>query len=60
MEISSAGGPPIPVYERVFRYSVIAPYILEELIELFADKLPEKAKVAVLPSAGIQVLAQEE
>ncbi len=33
---------------------------LEELIELFADKLPEKAKVAVLPSAGIQVLAQEE
>ena len=33
---------------------------LEELIELFADKLPEKSKVAVLPSAGIQVLAQEE
>lgn len=33
---------------------------LEQLIQLFADKLPENAKVAVLPSAGIQILAQEE
>jgi nickel-dependent lactate racemase len=33
---------------------------LEQLIQLFAEKLPAKAKVAVLPSAGIQVLAEEE
>ena len=32
---------------------------LEELIQLFADELPENAKVAVFPSAGIQVLADE-
>ena len=31
---------------------------LEQLIQLFAEKLPSNAKVAVLPSAGIQVLAQ--
>jgi nickel-dependent lactate racemase len=31
---------------------------LEQLIALFAEKLPSNAKVAVLPSAGIQVLAQ--
>lgn len=31
---------------------------LEQLITLFAEKLPSNAKVAVLPSAGIQVLAQ--
>lgn len=33
---------------------------LDELIALFAQRLPSHAKVAVLPSAGIQVLAQEE
>ncbi|MDE0087607.1 MAG: lactate racemase domain-containing protein [Candidatus Poribacteria bacterium] len=33
---------------------------LEQLIQLFAEKLPKKAKVAVLPSAGIQVLAEEK
>jgi nickel-dependent lactate racemase len=32
---------------------------LEKLIALFAEKLPARAKVAVLPSAGIQVLAPE-
>ena len=32
---------------------------LNQLISLFAEKLPSDAKVAVLPSAGIQVLAQE-
>lgn len=32
---------------------------LEKLIKLFADKLPSNAKVAVLPSAGIQVFAEE-
>jgi nickel-dependent lactate racemase len=32
---------------------------LNELIDLFAARLPSDAKVAVLPSAGIQVLAQE-
>jgi nickel-dependent lactate racemase len=32
---------------------------LSQLIDLFAEKLPADAKVAVLPSAGIQVLAQE-
>ena len=32
---------------------------LEQLIALFAERLPSHAKVAVLPSAGIQVLAQE-
>ena len=32
---------------------------LNQLINLFAEKLPSDAKVAVLPSAGIQVLAQE-
>lgn len=32
---------------------------LEQLIQLFAEKLPANAKVAVLPSAGIQVLAKE-
>ena len=31
---------------------------LEQLIALFAEKLPANAKVAVLPSAGIQVFAQ--
>ncbi len=31
---------------------------LEQLIALFAEQLPSNAKVAVLPSAGIQVLAQ--
>ncbi len=31
---------------------------LDELINLFAEKLPPDAKVAVLPAAGIQVLAQ--
>ena len=31
---------------------------LEQLIGLFAEKLPSNAKVAVLPAAGIQVLAQ--
>ncbi len=30
---------------------------LEQLIQLFAGELPENAKVAVFPSAGIQVLA---
>ena len=30
---------------------------LEQLIQLFAEKLPAHAKVAVFPSAGIQVLA---
>jgi len=33
---------------------------LEQLIALFAEKLPANAKVAVLPSAGIQVLAQRK
>ncbi len=33
---------------------------LDELIALFAEKLPAHAKVAVLPSAGIQVLAPEK
>ena len=33
---------------------------LEQLIQLFAEKLPARAKVAVLPSAGIQVLAKEK
>ena len=33
---------------------------LDQLIALFAEKLPSNAKVAVLPSAGIQVLAQEK
>ena len=33
---------------------------LDELIALFAQRLPSHAKVAVLPSAGIQVLAQKE
>lgn len=32
---------------------------LEQLIQLFAEKLPANAKVAVFPFAGIQVLAQE-
>lgn len=32
---------------------------LKQLIKLFADKLPSNAKVAVLPSAGIQVIAEE-
>ena len=32
---------------------------LNQLIDLFAERLPSNAKVAVLPSAGIQVLAQE-
>ncbi len=31
---------------------------LKQLIALFAEQLPANAKVAVLPSAGIQVLAQ--
>ncbi len=30
---------------------------LEELVQLFAEKLPANARVAVLPAAGIQVLA---
>ena len=33
---------------------------LEELIALFAERLPARAKVAVLPAAGIQVLAPEK
>ena len=33
---------------------------LDELIGLFAERLPSQAKVAVLPSAGIQVLAPEK
>ncbi|RKU07614.1 hypothetical protein C6503_24315 [Candidatus Poribacteria bacterium] len=33
---------------------------LDQLIALFAEKLPSQAKVAVLPSAGIQVLAPEK
>ena len=32
---------------------------LDQLIALFAERLPSEAKVAVLPSAGIQVLASE-
>ena len=32
---------------------------LDELIALFAEKLPTQAKVAVLPAAGIQVLAND-
>ena len=32
---------------------------LNQLIDLFAERLPSDAKVAVLPSAGIQVLAQK-
>ncbi len=33
---------------------------LDQLIALFAERLPSQAKVAVLPSAGIQVLAPEK
>lgn len=33
---------------------------LEQLLQLFIEKLPAKAKVAVLPSAGIQVLAENK
>lgn len=33
---------------------------LDQLIALFAERLPASAKVAVLPSAGIQVLAPEK
>ena len=33
---------------------------LDELIALFAERLPASAKVAVLPAAGIQVLAPEK
>ena len=33
---------------------------LDQLIGLFAERLPSQAKVAVLPSAGIQVLAPEK
>ena len=33
---------------------------LEQLIQLFVEKLPAKAKISVLPSAGIQVLAEEK
>ena len=33
---------------------------LDQLISLFAGRLPSQAKVAVLPSAGIQVLASEK
>ena len=33
---------------------------LDQLIALFAERLPSEAKVAVLPSAGIQVLAPEK
>lgn len=33
---------------------------LEQLIQLFADVLPDNAKVAVFPSAGIQVLAENK
>lgn len=33
---------------------------LDQLIALFAERLPAYAKVAVLPSAGIQVLAPEK
>ena len=33
---------------------------LDQLIALFAERLPAQAKVAVLPSAGIQVLAPEK
>ncbi len=33
---------------------------LEQLIQLFAEKLPAKAKVTVLPSAGIQVFAEDK
>ena len=33
---------------------------LDALIALFAEELPSQAKVAVLPSAGIQVLAPEK
>ncbi len=32
---------------------------LEQLIQLFAEELPDNAKVAVFPSAGIQVLAHD-
>ncbi len=32
---------------------------LEQLIQLFAEILPANAKIAVLPSAGIQVIAEE-
>ena len=32
---------------------------LDQLIALFAERLPSQARVAVLPSAGIQVLAPE-
>ncbi len=33
---------------------------LDQLIALFAERLPAQAKVAVLPAAGIQVLAPEK
>ena len=33
---------------------------LDQLIGLFAERLPADAKVAVLPAAGIQVLAEEK
>ena len=33
---------------------------LDQLIALFAERLPSRAKVAVLPAAGIQVLAPEK
>lgn len=33
---------------------------LEQLIQLFAEELPDNAKVAVFPSAGIQVLAENK
>ena len=33
---------------------------LDQLIALFAERLPSEAKVAVLPAAGIQVLAPEK
>ena len=33
---------------------------IDQLIALFAERLPADAKVAVLPSAGIQVLAPEK
>ena len=33
---------------------------LDQLIALFAERLPSQTKVAVLPSAGIQVLASEK
>lgn len=33
---------------------------LEQLIQMFAEELPDHAKVAVFPSAGIQVLAHHD